>query len=130
MARPLKEKSNLTEVFAFRTTTELAAVWREKINKSELDNASEFFRRAVENNETTVIADTSCQLKKRATRIKHTMPPDIRRLLFLAAAISRNVNQIAHVLNGAALKDRINPALVEAILTELIAINKLAKDWM
>lgn len=67
MARPLKEKSNLTEVFAFRTTTELAAVWREKINKSELDNASEFFRRAVENNETTVIADTSCQLKKRAT---------------------------------------------------------------
>jgi hypothetical protein len=58
------------------------------------------------------------------------MPPDIRRLLFLAAAISRNVNQIAHVLNGAALKDRINPALVEAILTELIAINKLAKDWM
>lgn len=130
MARPLKEKSNLTEVFAFRTTAKLATAWREKIDQSRLDNASEFFRRAVENNETTVIADASGQLKKRATRIKHTMPEDLRRLLFLAAQISNNVNQIAHALNGAALKDRINPALVEAILTELIAINKLAKDWM
>lgn len=129
MSRHLKENSPLTEVFSFRTTTELAETWRDKIARSG-ETASEFFRRAVQRNETTVIGDASKVQKRRATRLKQSMPVDIRRLLFLAAQTSNNVNQIAHVLNGAALKGAIRPALIEAVLTELIAINQNAKDWV
>jgi hypothetical protein len=78
MSRHLKENSPLTEVFSFRTTTDLAETWRDKIARSG-ETASEFFRRAVQRNETTIIGDASKVQKRRATRIKQSMPTDIRR---------------------------------------------------
>jgi hypothetical protein len=124
---PEKEKSGFTEVFSFRTTRTGGDAWRKKIAQSGYSR-SEFFRKAVEQNQTVVQGDAGTKIRN--TRTKHTMPPDIRRLLFLAAQTSNNCNQIAHSLNSAALKDRINPALIEAIFAELQTINRAAKDWI
>lgn len=123
----MTRSSTFTEVFSFRTTKVGGDAWRNKITQSGYSR-SEFFRMAVEENQTVVQGDAST--KRPATRIKHTMPPDVRRLLFLAAQTSNNMNQIAHVLNGAALKERINPALIEAVLAELRSLNKTVKEWV
>lgn len=117
-------------VFSFRTSKILADHWRKKITDADL-TASEFFRLAVEQNQTTVVADPNKKEKKPAIRIAQTSNPDRRRLLFLAAQTSNNANQLAHAINVAKhTKDGISEKLVESVLQELEQIKQFAKEWL
>lgn len=128
--RRSKGENGVPKVFSFRTTTTLASHWQEKISDSNL-TASEFFRLAVEQNQTTVVADPGKKEKRPATRIAKTKNPDARRLLFLAAQTSNNCNQLAHAINVAKhTKDGISEKLVESVLQELEQIKQLAKGWL
>lgn len=128
--RRARGEDRVPMVFSFRTSKVLAADWKKKIADSSL-TASEFFRVAVEQNQTTVVADPTKKEKKPATRIAQTRNPDTRRLLFLAAQTSNNCNQLAHAINIAKhAKDGISEKLVESVLQELEEIKRLAKGWL
>lgn len=128
--RRAKGEDRVLDSFAFRTTKVLADGWRKKIADSGL-TASEFFRVAVEQNQTMVVADPNKKEKKPATRIAQTGNPDTRRLLFLAAQTSNNCNQLAHAINIARhTKDGISEKLVESVLQELEQIKRLSKGWL
>lgn len=128
--RRAKGEDRVPVVFSFRTSKALAADWKKKIADSKL-TASEFFRVAVEQNQTTVIADPNKKEKdKPATRKARDANPDARRLLFLAAQTSNNCNQLAHSINIARkTRDGISEKLVESVLRELEGIKSLAKGW-
>lgn len=109
MARPLKEKTPLTRFFAFKTTEEAGKVWDAKIAASNL-SASEFIRKAVEENSTVI-------------------KPADPRISFLLAQQSNNINQIAHQLNSAKRAGTVSNHLYWEILQQLESIATVAKNW-
>lgn len=55
------------------------------------------------------------------------MNPDVQKTIFLLAAVSRNVNQIAHRLNTDNLAGLVTPATYAAVLDELLDISAAIK---
>ncbi len=127
--RPEKDKADrLPHGYSLRLNDADDAELQSRISRSGLTE-SEYLRRAVVKNETTIIGDAGG--KKRITRIAKPSNPDTRRLLFLAAQTSNNCNQLAHAINTAKkTKDGISEKLVESVLQELEEIKKLAKGWL
>lgn len=122
MARPLKEKSPLTRAFSFKTTEENGAKWDAKIASSGYSK-SEFFRMAVEDNETVITPS-----KKPIThKPKRTI--DEQKILFLLAQQSNNINQIAHQLNTAHRAGIVSPHVYMDVLEQLETITEVAKNW-
>lgn len=109
-----KEKSELTRVYSFRTTEEGGAAWDKKIARSGYTK-SEFFRKAVQDNQTEIIE------KPAATR-------DAKRAVFLLAKASNNINQIAHRANAEHRAGRISEATFSAILDQLQRLNQFMLD--
>lgn len=104
----------LSRNFAFRLTEEDGAIWDEKIASSGLSN-SEFIREAVIRNKAEVVS---------------APPPNpvLVRQNYLLAALSRNMNQIAHRINSDNLVGLVTPAVYAAILDELESISSKMKD--
>lgn len=113
-------------IYTFRLTEADGAVWDDKIARSGM-KISPFMRHAVVHNETVVVGDAS-KKKQQATRTKANTNPDIQRTNFLLAAISRNMNQIAHRLNTDNLSGLVTPATYAAILDELHSISAQVKE--
>ena len=111
----MSEKSeSLSRNFAFRLTEEDAAIWDEKIASSGLSN-SEFIREAVIHNKSEVVS---------------APPPNpvLVRQNYLLAALSRNMNQIAHRLNSDNIIGLVTPAVYVAVLEELQFISIKMKE--
>lgn len=127
--RPPKPKAErVPHGYSFRLNDTDDKKFQSLISRSGLTE-SEFIRRAVVHNETTVIGDAGGE--KRVTRIAKPSNPDTRRLLFLAAQTSNNCNQLAHAINTAKhTKDGISEKLVESVLQELEEIKRFAKGWL
>lgn len=106
----------LPRIYHFRLSEADAEVWDDKIARSGM-KISEFMREAVIRNETVVVGDAS--RKNRPVRKKADVNPDIQKTIFLLAALSRNMNQIAHRLNADNLAGLVTPATYVAILDEL-----------
>jgi hypothetical protein len=120
--RPPKDKKDtVPHGYSFRLADAENDKMQELIRQSGLSE-SEFIRRAVVRNETTVIEDW---------RAKQKSNPDMRRLLFLVAKTSNNCNQIAHSLNIARhANPGITTRLVELMLAELLEITSTLKDFI
>ena len=118
----------LTEPRSFRLSQADAEAWDAKVAASGL-SASEFFRLAVIENKTVVQGDASAARKRRATRIKDTVPKDVKRAVFLLAQLGNNMNQIAHRLNVDNRAGKVTPATYRAILEELHGIAATVKGW-
>ena len=116
----------LTRLYHFRLTEADGEVWDDKIARSGM-KISPFMRLAVVHNETVVVGDAS-KKKKRPTRTKANANPDIQKTNFLLAAISRNMNQIAHRLNADNLIGLVTPATYAAVLDELHSISAQIKE--
>ena len=116
----------LTRLYHFRLTEADGEVWDDKIARSGM-KISPFMRLAVVHNETVVVGDAS-KKKKRPTRTKANANPDIQKTNFLLAAISRNMNQIAHRLNADNLIGLVTPATYAAVLDELHSISAEIKE--
>ncbi|OIQ73735.1 hypothetical protein GALL_446250 [mine drainage metagenome] len=116
----------LTRLYHFRLTEADGHLWDDKISRSGM-KISEFMREAVIHNETVVVGDASSK-KKRPTRTKASANPDIQKSNFLLAAISRNMNEIAHRLNSDNLVGLITPATYAAVLDELHTISNQVKE--
>lgn len=126
--RPKKaESERVPHGYSFRLNDADDEEFQSQIARSGLTE-SEYIRRAVVKNETTIIGDAGG--KQRVTRIAKPANPDVRRLLFLAAQTSNNCNQLAHAINVARkTRDGISEKLVENVLRELEEIKSLAKGW-
>lgn len=111
------EKQNLKIVRNFRLTEADAAAWDEKVNASGM-SASAFFREAVLQNKTVVQAS-----KKQSTL-------EQRKILFLFAQQSNNINQIAHRLNSDHRAGKVTSETYKAILAELQGLSQMAKGWV
>ncbi len=76
---------------------------------------SDFFRDAVLNNKTQIVART---------------PPssDKRRLIYLFNKASNNLNQLAHTANAAELAGTVTPATYAGILAELQTLADVMKE--
>ena len=122
MARPLKEKSELSKQFTFRTTPEQARIWEEKIRQSGMPK-SEFFRRAVENNQTKVEPTKTPIVRKE----KRTV--EVQKVLFLLSQQSNNINQIAHRINIANKAGKVSNYLFQSVLNQLEEIRDIAQSW-
>lgn len=116
--KPLKPKKGskaaLSEVRHFRLSPQAAAGWDAKVASSGM-TASEFFRKAVINNETKV------------TRKKEGPSPDYRRLLFYVAQIGNNINQLARRANEDYRSGVISQTTYRLLLEELSAISMMIK---
>ncbi len=122
MARPLKEKAPLAKPLAFRLTEEDHAVWVRKVAQSGL-SASEFFRRAVIQNQSTV----SPALRPAVIKQPKPQSQHEAKLLFCISMISNNVNQIAHRLNADHKAGIVSRQLYESFLSELSILADKAK---
>ena len=118
-------REGLSRLYHFRLTEADGQVWDHKIARSGM-KISPFMRLAVVHNETVVIGDAS-KKKKRLVRTKVNTNPDIQKTNFLLAAISRNMNQIAHRLNSDNLMGLVTPASYAAVLDELHSISSQIK---
>ena len=119
MARSSKTEKTVPEgrVYSFRLLTdEDMNAWDAKIEESGM-KISEFMREAVIYNKAVV----------KGVEPK-TVNPDLVRQNFLLAAISRNINQIAHRLNSDNLVGLITPAVYSAVLEELQSISIKMKE--
>lgn len=76
---------------------------------------SDFFRDAVLNNKTQIIARTAPSADK-------------RKLIYLFNKASNNLNQLAHAANTANLAGRATPAMYAGILAELQTLADLMKE--
>lgn len=108
------EKEPLTRNFAFRLTEADGAIWDEKIASSGL-STSGFIREAVIHNKSQVVSAPPPN-------------PELVRQNYLLAAISNNLNQIAHRLNSDNLVGLVTPAVYAAVLDELELISSKIKD--
>jgi outer membrane murein-binding lipoprotein Lpp len=125
---PKNPEDRVPHAYSFRLGDSENEKMQLQIRRSGLTE-SEYIRRAVVRNETTVIGDASGQHKKRAVRISKPANPDARRLLFLIAQISNNCNQMAHAINTARMTaSGINNKLVEKFATDLEQIKNIAKE--
>lgn len=124
-AKPKKQKKDgLPVICHFRLNEADGAIWKAKVFRSG-QTASEFFRTAVIQNQTVVQGDAS--RKNRPVRTKNTMPPDLKKLLFLTAQASNNLNQVAHRLNTDHKAGKVTHALYASILEELKDISAVIK---
>lgn len=98
--------SELTEVFSFRTTLADASKWNAKIARSGYKK-SEFFRMAVQQNQTQILA----------------VSPHSARAVFLLSKASNNLNQITHRAHLAHLDGTITAKDFESILEQLQILN-------
>lgn len=115
--RKTKEQAPTSDsiVFSFRCKLDDADKWNAKIAASGY-NKSEFFRMAVQENRTTV-------------EQRNTINADQRKMLFLLAQLSNNVNQIAHRLNSDHKAGIIKPQTYELLLSELSTLADQAKAF-
>ncbi len=113
MARPKLADGGLTKTVAFRLTEADHAAYKKKFGASGLTQ-SEFFRRHVLNNTTTVIA------KPKASE-------DHRQLLYLANKTSNNINQLAHRVNADHLAGLISERVYVDILAQLQHLSRVMK---
>jgi hypothetical protein len=111
----------------FRLTEADAAAWDKKVRDANM-TGSEFFRLAVIQNQTVVQGKPPTE-KKRAVRLKDTVPADVKKAVFLLAQLGNNMNQIAHRLNLDAKAGKVTPAVYAAILKELTDISASVKGW-
>lgn len=114
MARPTKSKDHLTHLFAFRLDDAESAVLMDKINRSNMKK-SDFLRDCVLKNQTVVVAKPTASLEK-------------KRMQFLFNKTSNNMNQIAHVLNGANAAGKLSAPLCREALADLEAIAKYLRS--
>ena len=114
MARPTKNKDALTEPYSFRLSKAESAVLADKISRSNM-KASDFLRDCVLTNKTVVVAKPSAGLEK-------------KRMQFLFNKTSNNMNQIAHVLNGANAAGKLSAPLCRNAIADLEAIAKYLRS--
>ncbi len=113
MARPRKDKSEVGRPVSFRLPLHEYERFAEKVRDSGLTQ-SEFFRRAVIDNETTVIAAP-------------VQTETERRQLFIVSKASNNLNQLAHVMNYARVKGDIDRKLCIEVMANLDLIARYLK---
>ena len=111
MAKPKKADKEETVTFSFRLPISVANWWNEKIAKSGLGNKSAFFRDAVQQNKTEVIA-------------KPAATADQKRAVFLLQKASNNLNQLAHLANSQRLAGKLNEATFSLICSQLQQLNQ------
>lgn len=121
------KKPTLGRPYHFRLPLDVEKEWDAKIAASGLSE-SEFFRQAVIENK-TVIQGAAPDRKRRAVRMKDTVPKDVKRAVFLLAQLGNNMNQLAHRLNLDAKAGKVTPATYAAILEELQGIAAIVKGW-
>lgn len=109
------ESKEETLVFSFRLPKSVAEWWEEKIARSGFANKSEFFRQAVQENKTEVIA------RPVATR-------DVKRAVFLLAKASNNLNQLAHRANSDHIAGKLSEGTFTSILNQLQQLNLFLLD--
>ncbi len=105
MARPKTADGGLEKTVAFRLTRADYEAYRAKFEASGLSQ-SEFFRRYVLTNTTTVIA-------------RRQVSADKQRLLYLMNKASNNLNQLAHRAHTDHLADRLGEIAYQELLGEL-----------
>lgn len=105
MARPRKDKIAVGKPVAFRLPLDEYERFALKVKESGLSQ-SEYFRRAIIANEAIIVA----------ARVE---TEDERRHLFLVQKASNNLNQLAHVMNYARVKGKIDRTLCIELLTRL-----------
>ncbi|WP_244254390.1 plasmid mobilization protein [Burkholderia vietnamiensis] len=113
MARPKKVSGGLKKTVAFRLTEADHAAYKEKFEASGLSQ-SEFFRRYVLTNTTTVVA------RPRASADKQQM-------LFLFNKASNNLNQLAYRANSDHLAGTLTESVYVSILDTLQQLARLMK---
>lgn len=113
-----KQKKNLQSMRGFRLSKEDAEAWDAKVEASGM-TSSAFFRLAVIQNQTVVQA-----AKSKETTLEQ------RKILFLFAQQSNNINQLAHQVNAAHRAGKVTPDLYLAVLEQLQSINTIAKGWV
>lgn len=106
----------LDRVYSFRLTEADAKIWDAKIFESGM-KISQFMREAVINNESVVVGVPP-----------KVINPSIVRQNYLLAALSQNINQIAHRLNSDNLVGLVTPATYAAVLGELESISAAMKE--
>jgi hypothetical protein len=114
MARPRKHTEPLVAPYSLKLTASEAKELDAKIEQSGMSNA-EFLRDVVLKNRTEVIAKPRASLEK-------------KRMQFLFNKTSNNMNQIAHVLNGAQLAGKLSTPLCANAITQLEAIAKYLRS--
>ena len=111
MAKPKKADKEETVTFSFRLPISVANWWNEKIAKSGLGNKSAFFRDAVQQNKTEVIA-------------KPAAMADQKRAIFLLQKASNNLNQLAHRANWQHQAGKLSEESFNLILGQLQQLNQ------
>ncbi|GJJ05668.1 hypothetical protein RugamoR64_62060 [Duganella rhizosphaerae] len=114
MARPQKHKELLSDSYSFKLTKSEAAPLNEKIALSGMKRA-DFLRDVVLKNKTVVVAKPAASLEK-------------KRMQFLFNKTSNNMNQIAHVLNGANAAGKLTAPLCRDAIADLEAIAKYLRS--
>jgi hypothetical protein len=114
MARPRKYQEKLDVSITVRLTTAEGAELRAKAAEANMSPA-EYIRDYVMKEKTVVIARPKASLEK-------------KRMQFLFNKTSNNMNQIAHVLNGAKLAGILKPSLCMDAVGRLEAIGKYLKS--
>lgn len=104
-----------TRVFSFRLPLADADWWEAKIARSGFDNKSEFFRHAVQENQTEVIA-------------RPVVTRDAKLAVFLLAKASNNLNQLAHRANTDHRDNKLSEETFSTILDQLQQLNKFMRD--
>lgn len=99
MARPRLEPARLTKVITCRLSAEAYERWRAKVRASGL-GAGEFLRRAIVEDETTIVA-------RRAPRGGKLRQADVARLVGQLARLGNNMNQLARSVNRAHLEGSV-----------------------
>ena len=105
-----KKDKEKTVTFSFRLPVSVANWWDEKIAKSGLGNKSAFFRDAVQQNKTEVIA-------------KPAAMADQKRAIFLLQKASNNLNQLAHRANKQHKAGKLSEETFTLILNQLQQLN-------
>lgn len=113
MARPKSDRPKLTKTISARLTDEQHADFLKKLEPSGLTE-SEYVRRAILGDETTIIA---APIRTEADR----------RLLFINSKASNNLNQLAHAVNYARVKGDFDQKLCLDLLIRLDLISRYMK---
>lgn len=113
MARPKKADGGLKKTVAFRLTEDDHAAYKAKFEASGLSQ-SEFFRRYVLTNATTVIARPKASAEK-------------DRMVYLFNKASNNLNQLAYRANSDHLAGTLDEKTYVAILDRLQQIANVMK---
>lgn len=113
MARPKSDKPKLTKIVSARLTDEQNEDFLKRLKLSGLKE-SEYIRRAILGDETTIIAAP-------------VQSETDRRQLFVISKASNNLNQLAHVMNTARLQGAIDRELCIDLLAKLDRISRYLK---